>query len=162
MIAIPILQTICFSLYVWYIVYHFNVIQSISESWYREGPTRKKFMFILFIISISVPTLILGILTKNVWFMACAGSLGIIGFAPAFRSEHKIVGVLHTGGTVAGIAFAAYALLTHGIYFPLVEGAAISFILSRVKVSNLTFWQEINWFFHLSTLGIFQMITLGI
>lgn len=120
MIYLPIIQTVCFSLYVWYIVYHFGVIQSISQSWYEEGPTRKKFMFILFIISISVSTLILGILTKNVWFMACAGSLGIIGFAPAFRSEHKIVGILHTGGTVAGIAFACYALITHGVYFPVI------------------------------------------
>lgn len=165
MITIPILQTLVFGAYLLWIVIHFGVLPSISQSWYEEGDVKgkkKKWLFVLFIVLISVSTAALGYLTKNSWFYASGGSLLIVAFAPAFRSEHKMVGILHTAGTVGGIAFACYALVTRGIYFPLVEGAAISVILDRMKVPNLTFWQEVNWFFHLSTLGVAQLITLGL
>lgn len=159
MIAIPIVQTICFSAYVWYIVYNFKILPSISASWYSEGPTRKKFMFILFIVSISVPTLFLAKI--SLWFLASAGSLGIVAFAPAFRSEHKIVGILHTGGTVLGIAFACYAMITHGIYFPTIGCMVCSILFERVKMDNTTWWVEVADFAFIE-LGIFQLITLGI
>src|SRR3981189_3004422 len=99
-------------------------------------------MFVLFIASISVPTLFLAKI--SLWFLASAVSLGIVAFAPAFRSEHKIVGILHTGGTVLGIAFACYALATHGIYFPAIGCAIVSILLDRLKISNATFWTEIG------------------
>lgn len=157
MIAIPIIQTICFTLYIWYVVSMYGVLPSISQSWYSEGPTRKKFMFILFIASISVPTLFLAKI--SLWFLASAGSLAIVAFAPAFRSEHKIVGILHTGGTVLGIAFACYAMITHGIYFPTVGCLICSILFERVKMENTTFWTEIADFAFIE-MGIFQLITL--
>lgn len=159
MTLIPIIQTVCFTLYVWYIVANFKILPSISESWYSEGPTRKKFMFILFIISISVPTLFLA--GKSLWFIGSAVSLGIVAFAPAFRSEHKIVGVLHTGGTVAGIAFGCYALITEGIYFTTVLCVVGSVLPERLKIDNTTWWTEVACFSAIE-LGIFQMITLGV
>lgn len=165
MITIPIFQTLVFGLYLWWIVVHFGILPSISQSWYEEAQVKgkkKKWLFVLFIALIGASTALLGYLTHNIWFEFSGGSLVIVAFAPAFRSEHKMVGILHTGGTVAGIAFACYALLTRGVYFPLVTGAAISVILDRMKISNLTFWQELNWFFNLSTLGVFQLVTLGL
>lgn len=160
MITIPILQTVCFTLYVWWIVAHFGVIQSISQSWYEEENVkgkRKKFMFILFIISISIPTLFLA--GKSLWFIGSAVSLGIVALAPAFRSEHKIVGILHTGGTVGGIAFACYALVTQGIYFTTVLCVVGSILPERLKIDNTTWWTEVVCFSAIE-LGIFQLITL--
>lgn len=159
MIAVPIFQTLIFIAYVWWIVAKFGVLQSISQSWYAEGPTGKKWMFILFVCSISALTLILG--WKSLWFIGSGLSLLIIAFAPAFNSEHKIVGILHTGGTVGGIAFACYALLTHGVYFPVILCAVGSILPERMKISNVTWWVEIISFTAIE-LGIFQLITLGL
>lgn len=159
MITIPILQTTFFSLYIWYIVAKFGVLPSVSQSWYAEGA--KKYMFIFFITSISVLTLLLGYFSKNVWFAASAISLGIVGFAPAFRSEHKIVGILHTGGTILSIAFACYGLVIHGIYFPAIGCVVCSILFERVKMNNTTFWVEIADFAFI-VLGVFQKTTLEV
>lgn len=164
MISIPILQTLIFGLYLWWIVSHFGVIQSISQSWYEEGDVngkKKKWMFFLFIASVSALTALLGYLTHNIWFYFSGGNLLIVGFAPAFRSEHKIVGILHTAGTVSGIAFACYALVTHGVYFSAIGCTITSILLDRLKVPNATLWTEIGdmgWI----ELGVFQLITLGV
>lgn len=157
MIIIPIIQTLIFVAYVWWIVKQFGMLPSISASWYAEGPSHKKWMFILFVCSISALTLLLA--WKSLWFIGSGLSLLIIALAPAFNSEHKIVGVLHTGGTVAGIAFACYALLTHRVYFPVIMCAAGSIIPERLRIDHVTFWVEIISFTAI-VLGIFQMITL--
>lgn len=162
MITIPILQTTIFGLYIWYVIAKFGILPSVSQSWYVEANVngkKKKWMFVAFIVSISTLTILLGYLTKNIWFYASGGSLLIVAFAPAFRSEHRIVGILHTGGTVLGIAFACYAMITHGIYFPFVFGAAITLVIERLKIENSTFWNELVWFYSIM-IGIFQLVTL--
>lgn len=164
MITIPVFQTLVFGLYLWWIVVHFGILPSISQSWYEEAQVKgkkKKWLFILFIASISASTALLGYLTHNIWFEFSGGSLAIVALAPAFRSEHKMVGILHTGGTVLGIAFACYALLTHGVYFPVIGCAICSVLFERVKISNTTFWVEIADFYFIEV-GIFQLITLGV
>lgn len=153
----PILQTFIFSTYLWYIVAKFGILPSVSESWYAEGA--KKYMFIIFITSLSVLTLLL--YSHSLWFIASGLSLAIVAFAPAFRSDNKIVGILHTGGTVGGIAFACWALLTHGVYFPVIGCAISSILLARLKVPNTTFWTEVADFAFI-VLGVAQMITLGV
>ena len=164
MIAIPIFQTLIFGLYIWYIIVTFGILPSVSQSWYEEANVngkKKKWMFVAFIISISALTILLGVLTHNIWFVASGGSLLIVAFAPAFRSDHKIVGILHTGGTVAGIAFACYALVTHGIYFPVILCTIGSILLERLKIANTTWWTEIICFGSIE-MGVFQLITLGV
>lgn len=157
MIAIPIIQTLCFALYLWWVVSHYGVLPSISQSWYTEG--RMKYMFILFICSISILTLLL--FTKSPWFLASGGSLLIVAFAPAFRSENKIVGILHTGGSIGGISFACYAMITHGIYFPVILCLIGSILPDRLKITNSTWWVEVICFGAIE-LGVFQFITLEI
>lgn len=159
MIFVPIFQTLIFVAYVWWVIMHYGTLQSISQSWYAEGPSNKKWMFILFICLISALTLVLA--WKSLWFIGSGLSLLIIGFAPAFNSEHKIVGILHTGGTVGGIAFACYALATHGVYFPVVGCTVCSVMFERMKIEHTTWWVEIADFSFI-VLGIFQLITLGL
>lgn len=159
MIAIPLFLLVAFSLYLWWVTDHYGVLSSISESWYSEGPTRKKFMFVAFILAISIPTLLL--FTKSLWFLGSGASLLIVAFAPAFRSDHKVVGILHSAGTVGGIAFACYALATHGLYFPAIMCTVSSILLARFKVSNETWWTEVADFAWIE-LGVFQLITLGL
>lgn len=159
MILVPILQTLIFVAYVWWVVMHYGTLPSISASWYAEGPTGKKWMFILFITLISALTLVLA--WKSLWFIGSGLSLLIIAFAPAFNSENKIVGILHTGGTVGGIAFACYALATHGIYFSVILCTVGSILPERLKIDNTTWWTEIVCFSAIE-LGVFQLITLGL
>lgn len=149
-----------FSAYVWWIIKQFGILPSISQSWYEEANVKgkkKKFMFILFIVSISAATLLL--YSKSLWFLGSGASLLIVAFAPAFRSDHKIVGVLHTGGTVAGIAFGCYALVTEGIYFTTVLCVVGSILPERLKIDNTTWWTEVACFSAIE-LGIYQMMTL--
>jgi hypothetical protein len=159
MIVLPIIQAICFLTYIWIVVSLYGILPSISQSWYSEGPTKKKFMFIAFIVSISIPTMLL--FSKSLWFLASGGSLLIVAFAPSFRSDKKIVGILHSAGTIGGIAFACYALLTHGIYFPTICCLVGSILLDRFKVENSTWWVEIADFTFI-VMGVFQLITLSL
>lgn len=155
MIAIPIIQTIVFGLYVLFIISRYGVLSSISESWYSEGPTRQKFMFVLFIVSISAASVMLHKL--SLWFIASGGSLAVVAFAPAFRSDNKIVGILHTGGTILGIAFACYALAIHGVYISTIGCIVSSILLDRLKIKNTTFWTEVADFTWIEV-GIFQLM----
>lgn len=155
MISIPIIQTICFTLYVWFVVSRYGVLSSISESWYREE--RMKYMFILFIGSTSIPTLFLSGI--SLWFLASGGFLLAVAFAPAFRSDHPIVGIIHSTGATGSIVIALYAMLIHGIYFPAIACIAASILIERLKVNNATWWVEIADFAFIE-MGIFQLITL--
>lgn len=141
MIAVPIVQTVCFGVYVWHIVAKFGVIASISESWYVDEKTNWKFIF--FIWSISFPTLAL--YSYSPWFVASAISLGFVSGAPAFRSE-KLIGTLHSVFTVGGIAFACYALIRSGEWFSVIACMVASVLLARLKVKNMTWWTEIACF----------------
>ena len=157
MITLPIIQAICFLTYIWIVVSMYGILPSVSESWYREGSM--KYMFIIFICILSGATMLL--FSKSLWFLASGGSLLIVAFAPAFRSDNKIVGILHTAGTIGGIAFACYALLTHGIYFPTICCLVGSILLDRFKVENSTWWVEIADFIFI-VMGVFQLITLSL
>lgn len=157
MIAIPIIQTLIFVAYVWWVVMHYGTLHSISQSWYAEG--KMKWMFILFIALLSALTFVLA--GKSLWFIGSGLSLLIVAFAPAFRSEHKIVGIIHTVGSVGGIAFACYALVTQGIYFTIILCVVGSILPERLKIDNTTWWTEIVCFGAIM-LGVFQLITLGL
>lgn len=153
MIAIPIFQVLAFTVYVLYIVKKFGVLPSISESWYSEG--KMKYLFVIFIISISVPTLLL--FHYSLWFLASGGFLLAVAFAPAFKSNDRIVGVIHSTGTIGGIVFALWPLVTHGIYIPAILCVIFSILLERLKIANTTWWVEIANFTAIE-FGIFQLI----
>lgn len=140
MITPLIIQFLIFWIYVIFVwISNKKALPSISDSWYFF-PKKHKRLFMVFILGIAVPMFF----QETGLFFFSGAFLCFTGAAPEFKE--RMINTVHGVGAVGGIGFAAVALLTEGIWFPIAIGALISVALRYAKIKNETWWIEIVWF----------------
>lgn len=140
---------VAFSSYVIYIYQEYDILPSISDSFYHL-PDKLKVLFTLALWSFAIPVIFIS--QSNL--MTIAGfSIMCVGVTPHFKN--KLEGDFHvvfaTGGILAGFLslWLEHNLILPGILFLTVTG-----ILTILKVKNKTWWIEIS-AFGLIVLGLF-------
>jgi hypothetical protein len=131
-----LIQVISFITYMTYVIYNFGILKSISESYYKLSRAGK-FLFTLFIWSISIPMAMYGT-ALFFWSGAC---LSFVGAATMFKDD-TMTKKVHYIGAFLGFTLALVALSFVGIYYPLLCGMIIVAVCVEYNPPNKIFWIE--------------------
>lgn len=150
MLTIPIVTSVVFVAYMWYVFVSFGVLPSVSDSYYEET-TRKNYLFAAFIFGIAIPTALLAFSThlsvlSRVSFFTSGILLFLVCTFASFRDPGPLTSALHSVGATGGIAAALVGLTLSHIYAPAIVAVVASVLLERLKVKNATLWVEIACF----------------
>lgn len=151
MIAIPIIQTIVFFIYLIFLVKRYGVLDSISDSWYQEG--EQNYLFILFLLGIGIPAILL----LEPAFIITGSLLCVVGAMAAFKLN-KFVGTIHAVATTGAIIAALVGTAIHGIWFPAIIAGLATLVINHkgFQIKNTTWWTEVACFLAIE-LGLFKL-----
>jgi surface polysaccharide O-acyltransferase-like enzyme len=124
--------------YVSFILLKYGILDSISESYYKEDK-HSKFLFSAFIFGLSIPFMIIGGTT----LMILAGLfLSFAGIARAYKEE--FAGTVHIIGATGGISlgYASMWIDFHLWYLPIIMGL-FALLSTLFKLKYHTWWIEI-------------------
>lgn len=139
MSILTIIQLVIFLLYVGFIVKHYGILPSISDSWYVL-PSRHNFLFTLFTWGIGIPMFLYG----NVWFALSGSGLSFVGAATQFKDKIALTKEVHYIGAVVGILGALIGIIVeYGNYLPLVLFVFLAISIQVSYMKNKIWWQEI-------------------
>jgi hypothetical protein len=142
------IELFIFLYYVIYVAAEYDVLPSISESWYQMG--REKFLFTLFCFSLGTIHATHG----GVLFFLSGSSLIFAGAATTFKPKRTTAYYVHMAGAIMAIVLSVAALATHGIWWPI--PAIIIIALAIRRDDNATWWVEIFSFLFIM-MGITQL-----
>lgn len=151
MIAIPIIQTIIFIVYLIFLIKRYGILDSISDSWYQEG--EQNYLFIFFLLGIAIPAILL----LEPAFIVTGSLLCTVGAMSAFRVS-KFVGATHGIAATGGIVAALVGIAIHGIWFPAIVAGLATLVINHkgFKIKNTTWWTEVACFLAIE-LGLFKL-----
>lgn len=140
---ITIIQGIIFLSYIFFLVYRFGVLPSISESHYRLNDLRKSYLFTLFCWALSVLMIFQTNETSPLFFISATG-LAFVGSASEFKWTGAFTNIVHYGGALLGIGGALMGLwIEYNNLIPLLAFISIGIVLSALNVRNIIWWVEI-------------------
>lgn len=134
--------------YVIYVAAQYDILPSISQSWYEMDRDKPLFTF----FCVSVGALHLG--HGGVLFFLSGACLVFVGVATRFKPKRTTEYYIHMGGAVMAIVLSVVSLLISGIWWPAV--AILILALAVRRDENATWWVEIFSFLFI-IMGIAQI-----
>lgn len=135
-----LVQLVCFTSYLVFIMKTFGILPSISESWYRLKPEENP-LFTFFCFSIGVPMFFQSNGSSALFFLSGIGLL-LVGVAVRFKASYDCK--LHYAGAAAGIGGALIGLwIEENIWWTTVLFVCTLLFIYFSSINEKIWWIEI-------------------